>query len=84
MLCQFEKLLYPRDAHAASAGSYMVAVYRPCEILRDSAGDILPNFKAVGYYLPVSDKLRYDGPVGIWQHSEKGKVDGITNHRSSQ
>ena len=60
MLCQFEKLLYPRDAHAASAGSYMVAVYRPCEILRDSTGDILPNFKAVGYYLPVSDKLRYD------------------------
>ena len=80
MLCQFEKLLYPRDAHAASAGSYMVAVYRPCEILRDSAGDILPSFKAVGYYLPVSDKLRYDGPVGIWQHSEKGKVDGITGN----
>lgn len=27
-----------------------------------------------------SDKLRYDGPVGIWQHSEKGKVDGITGN----
>ncbi len=70
MLCQFEKLLYPRDAHAASAGSYMVAVYRPCEILRDSAGDILPNFKAVGYYLPVSDKLRYDFR-GRWSRNAK-------------
>ena len=70
MLCQFEKLLYPRDAHAASAGSYMVAVYRPCEILRDSAGDILPSFKAVGYYLPVSDKLRYDFR-GRWSRNAK-------------
>ena len=43
MLCQFEKLLYPKDAHAASAGSYMVAVYRPCEIVRDSSGSILPQ-----------------------------------------
>ena len=60
MLCQFEKLLYPKDAHAASAGSYMVAVYRPCEIVRDSSGSILPQFKAVGYFLPVSNHLRYD------------------------
>ena len=27
-----------------------------------------------------SDKLRYDGPVGIWQHSEKGSVDGIAGN----
>lgn len=27
-----------------------------------------------------SDKLRYDGPVGIWQHSEKGSVDGISGN----
>lgn len=27
-----------------------------------------------------SDKLRYGGPVGIWQHSEKGSVDGITGN----
>ena len=70
MLCQFEKLLYPKDTHAASSGSYMVAVYRPCEIVRDSSGDILPNFKAVGYFLPISDKLRYDFK-GRWAKNAK-------------
>ena len=70
MLCQFEKLLYPKDAHAASAGSYMVAVYRPCEIVRDSSGCILPQFKAVGYFLPVSNHLRYD-MKGHWSRNTK-------------
>ncbi len=70
MLCQFEKLLYPKDAHAASAGSYMVAVYRPCEIVRDSSGRILPQFKAVGYFLPVSNHLRYD-MKGHWSRNAK-------------
>ena len=70
MLCQFEKLLYPKDAHAASAGSYMVAVYRPCEIVRDSSGSILPQFKAVGYFLPVSNHLRYD-MKGHWSRNSK-------------
>ncbi|MBQ3703865.1 MAG: ATP-dependent RecD-like DNA helicase [Oscillospiraceae bacterium] len=70
MLCQFEKLLYPKDAHAASAGNYMVAVYRPCEIVRDSSGSILPQFKAVGYFLPVSNHLRYD-MKGHWSRNTK-------------
>jgi len=70
MLCQFEKLLYPKDTHAASAGSYMVAVYRPCEIVRDSSGSILPQFKAVGYFLPVSNHLRYD-MKGHWSRNTK-------------
>ena len=70
MLCQFEKLLYPKDTHAASAGSYMVAVYRPCEIVRDSSGSILPQFKAVGYFLPVSNHLRYD-MKGHWSRNAK-------------
>ena len=70
MLCQFEKLLYPKDAHAASSGSYMVAVYRPCEIVRDSSGSILPQFKAVGYFLPVSNHLRYD-MKGHWSRNTK-------------
>ena len=70
MLCQFEKLLYPKDAHAASAGSYMVAVYRPCEIVRGSSGSILPQFKAVGYFLPVSNHLRYD-MKGHWSRNAK-------------
>ena len=79
MLCQFEKLLYPRDIHAAGSGSYMVAVYRPCEIVRDSTGSILPQIKAVGYFLPLCDKLRYDFR-GHWskdpRHGTQFEVDG--------
>ena len=48
----------------------MVAVYRPCEIVRDSSGSILPQFKAVGYFLPVSNHLRYD-MKGHWSRNTK-------------
>lgn len=58
MLCQFDKLIYPRDADTTTV-EYMIAVYRPCEILRDSEGEMMSQFKAVGYCLPTSDKLRY-------------------------
>ena len=58
MLCQFEKLLYPRTADATTI-DYMIAVYRPLEIIRDSAGDMLSEVKAVGYCLPIAEKVRY-------------------------
>lgn len=58
MLCQFEKLLYPRTIDATTA-DYMIAVYRPLEIIRDSDGDMLSEFKAVGYCLPIAEKVRY-------------------------
>ena len=58
MLCQFEKLLYPRTADATTI-DYMIAVYRPLEIIRDSAGDMLSEIKAVGYCLPIAEKVRY-------------------------
>lgn len=58
MLCQFEKLLYPRTADATTV-DYMIAVYRPLEIIRDSDGDMLSQVKAVGYCLPVAEKVRY-------------------------
>ena len=41
MLCQFERLVYPASARAVNAGSYMVAVYRPCEKVVDSAGNAI-------------------------------------------
>ena len=37
MLCQFDKLLYPRIADASTV-DYMIAVYRPLEILHDGSG----------------------------------------------
>lgn len=58
MLCQFEKLLYPRIADAVTI-DYMIAVYRPLEIIRDSNGDMLSQVKAVGYCLPIAEKIRY-------------------------
>ena len=57
MLCQFEKLLYPRTADAATI-DYMIAVYRPLEIIRDSDGDMLSEVKAVGYCLPIAEMVR--------------------------
>lgn len=71
MLCQFERLIFPRDVQAASAGGYMVALYRPCEAIRDSNGNTLKQVKAVGYYLPMAAKLRYN-LQGRWAKAKHG------------
>ncbi len=73
MLCQFEKLLYPHSIRAADAGSYMVAVYRPCEKVLDSIGNIMTTIKAVGYCLPTADNVRYD-MQGHWSKNSKHGV----------
>lgn len=70
MLCQFDKLLYPRDASLVNADSYMIALYHPCERVFDSAGGLITQIKAVGYCLPITDKLRFD-IHGQWKKSEK-------------
>ena len=48
----------------------MIAIYKPCGVLRDAAGNILDRFKAVGYCLPTSDKVRYN-MTGKWSKSQK-------------
>ena len=48
----------------------MIAIYRPCGVLKDAAGNILDQFKAVGYCLPTSDKVRYN-MTGKWSKSQK-------------
>ena len=48
----------------------MIAIYRPCGVLKDVAGNILDQFKAVGYCLPTSDKVRYN-MTGKWSKSQK-------------
>lgn len=58
VLCQFDKLIYPREADTSTV-EYMIAIYRPCEIIRDADGDMISQIKAVGYCLPTSEKLRY-------------------------
>ena len=70
MLCQFSRLVYPSNVGNITPGSYMVAVYTPCEKVLDSAGNSITQVKAVGYSLPVSDKIRYD-MKGQWSKNSK-------------
>lgn len=60
MLCQFSRLVYPQSINMVVPGSYMVAVYTPCEKVHDSSGNIITQIKAVGYSLPTSNTMRYD------------------------
>lgn len=73
MLCQFERLIYPSDSAASDKSGFMIALYRPCEKLRDSAGNTVTQVKAVGYCLPVSGNLRYE-MQGHWNKSPKHGV----------
>ena len=67
LLCEFERLIYPS---CPEPSSYMVAMYRPCEKIRDMAGNILDRVKAVGYCLPTASDLRFD-IQGQWSRSAK-------------
>ena len=70
MLCQFERLVYPQNIRVVDSGSYMVAVYRPCEKIKDQAGNVLAQVKAVGYGLPTASNLRYE-MHGRWSKNAK-------------
>lgn len=72
MLCQFERLIYPRCA-PEDGSSFMIALYRPCEKITDSAGNPVTQIKAVGYCLPVSERLRCD-LRGHWSKNPKHGV----------
>ncbi len=73
MLCQFERPVYPKDITGLDADSYMVMLYRPCEKLVDSSGNVVTQVKAVGYGLPVSKNLRYE-MRGRWSKNGKHGV----------
>ena len=72
MLCQFEKMIYPSNQAQIDPGSYMIALYRPCEKIKDASGHVLTQVKAVGYCLPVANHLRYE-MQGHWsKHQNHG------------
>lgn len=72
MLCQFEKMIYPSNPAQIDPGSYMIALYRPCEKIKDASGHVLTQVKAVGYCLPVANHLRYE-MQGHWsKHQNHG------------
>lgn len=79
MLCQFERPVYPRDITGLDADSYMVMLYKPCEKIVDSSGNVVTQVKAVGYGLPVSKNLCYE-MRGHWskdgKHGVQFEVDG--------
>ena len=68
MVCEFQKLIYPSSASMVEMGSYMVALYRPCEKVVDTSGKAVREVKAVGYCLPVAANLRYD-MKGHWSNN---------------
>ena len=70
MLCQFDRMIYPRDMNLITASSYMIALYRPCEKVLDGFGTPILNFKAVGYCLPTADNIKYDFE-GHWSKNTK-------------
>ena len=51
LICQFKKLIYPRDA-ALADGSYMIALYRPCEQIKDAGGRLVSEVKASAIAFP--------------------------------
>ena len=67
MLCEFQRVIYPS---VPSPGSYMVALYHPCEQVKDLAGNVLEQIKAVGYCLPTAGNLRFD-MQGRWKTNSK-------------
>ena len=78
MLCQFEKLIFPREASASTTG-FMIAMYKPCGTLRDAAGNMVNRFKAVGYCLPTSEKVKYN-MQGRWSKSQKHGIQFEVEH----
>ncbi len=67
MLYEFQRVIYPP---VPSPGSYMVALYHPCEQVKDLAGNVLEQIKAVGYCLPTAGNLRFD-MQGRWKTNSK-------------
>ena len=81
MLCQFEKLLYPKDPRSVAPSDYMIALYRPCETVLDSAGKQLGQIKVVGVCLPTAMHIRYDMD-GRWERNPQyGLQFALTGYR---
>lgn len=70
LLCQFERVIYPSNVSAMDIASFMIALYRPCENIKDSSGNTITQIKAVGYCLPTADNMRYE-MRGHWSKNPK-------------
>ena len=70
MLCQFDRLIYPQTNGPIAFGSFMIATYFPCETVRDSLGNLIKQFKAIGYCLPTAEGQKFE-LHGHWSKSQK-------------
>lgn len=66
MKCRFSRLLYPKTTEEAQSGSYMIAIFRPCETVLDARGEKLDSIKVVGHYLPTVPSVKVD-MTGHWK-----------------
>lgn len=73
LLCQFERIIYPSNVSAVDIFGFMIALYRPCESIKDSNGNLITQIKAVGYCLPTADNMRYE-MRGHWSKNPKHGV----------
>ena len=73
MICEFNRLIYPAGAGSVDPGSYMVALYDPCEKVLDVSGKILKEIKAVGYCLPTTKNQKFD----IRGHWSRNRNHGV-------
>lgn len=69
MLCTFKRLIYPKVPPPEDSG-YRIALYQPCEKLRDAAGHPVTEVKAVGFFLPTGENLSYE-LKGRWARDTK-------------
>ena len=69
MLCTFIRLIYPKTPPAEDSG-YRIALYQPCEKIRDAAGNPVTEVKAVGFFLPTVENLSYE-LKGRWARDAK-------------
>lgn len=69
MLCEFERLVYPKELKSSIDG-YMVVIYRLCDKIIDMQGNEIKRIKAVGYSLPVASNVRYE-LQGKWSRNHK-------------
>lgn len=83
LLCQFEKMIYPSGTGAADAASFMIALYRPCEKLKDSSGNTITQIKAVGYCLPTAGNMRYE-MRGHWRKDPKYGIQYLAEATASR
>ena len=80
MICSFKKLIYPKTVQEAESGSYMVALYGVHDHVPDAGGNRLREVKIVGYYLPMTNGLRYE-IEGQWVKNKYGmqvKMESFT------